>query len=65
MTPKKRLPKWLRRWQANRPRYENFAVPEGEGMIGPAEDDVQHQAKNGAATPRKRRKPPGPKAAGE
>jgi hypothetical protein len=61
MTPKKPIPKWLREWQAKRPRYENFAVPEGEGVIGPAEDDVQDQTKNGAAKPRKRRKPPGPK----
>jgi hypothetical protein len=61
MTPKKPIPNWLQQWQANRPRYENFIVPEGEGIIGPAEDDVQNHAKNGAAKRRKRRKPSGPK----
>jgi hypothetical protein len=63
MTPKKPIPKWLREWQANRARSENFAVPEGEGIIGPAEDDVQNHVRNGAAKPRKRRKPSGPNSA--
>lgn len=62
MTPKKPIPKWLRQWQAKRPHYENFSVPEGEGIIGPAEDDVQDQVQNGVAKPRKRRKPSEPKA---
>ena len=61
MNRKKPIPAWLRKWQANRPRYENFVVPEGEGATGPAEDDVQALAKNGKPQPRKRKRPRPPK----
>jgi hypothetical protein len=66
MKRKKPIPEWLRQWQAKRPRYENFAVPEGEGMIGPTEDDVQDSANDASARSRKRRghKPAGPQPTG-
>jgi hypothetical protein len=64
MNRKKPAPERLRKWQANRPHYENFVVPEDEGMVGPAEDDVQDVAKdrNGRLPGRRLRKPKPPKS---